>query len=330
MLPELVGFSILEELPPAASHRVFDAFADGSSESVRLLLFSPELSQRPEFRRAFKTDRAVLQMLQHQSIPRVLGTGEHDGALFLWTQQVDGQSLAERQASGRRFSTDDVIEIGWQLCSALQHAHNIGYPHGGLSDRCVLLSDSLQVSVSEFGLHRWLRAAQQHLPAEERGQVAITVSAMASRADVEQDLMELATLLARLHLPDGVQSTERPATAVMLDRVLTRATSVAEIAQRPVTAREFQGRLGEILIGGGDDSIPLVDERKQSLGSKRSIVVELFDLPGSGLPGSLPDDTSASPAWRTQILPIAVIAGFIILLLVLAGWLWSAANAAGA
>jgi len=317
---QLSDFQIARELQSSDERRVFSATCRGE-QPVRLTVFSAEISQRAEFRRALKTDRAMLSMLQHQSILKFLGSGESDGALFFWTESCDYPRLSEHLEQGRAFSAEDVIEIGWQTCSALQLAHNRGLAHGGLSIDNILLSEYLQVILTDFGVARWLTAAQKEGQSSDSGAALITVSALASQQEVEKDLTDLAGILIRLlqTSPDSTEPTEegRASSKTLLDRLLTRFTS-QNPSQRPVSAREFQGRLGEILIGTDDDSMPLVDHRKSPGTSKRSIVVELFETQSSSTPVSEQSSQSAGSAWRGQILPILIGLAIIAILFVLA------------
>ena len=82
---DLNDFETGQELYSCPERRVLAATRTDSGECVRLTIFSADVSQHPEFRRAVKMDRAMLAMLQHQSIVRFLGDGESGGTLFFWT-----------------------------------------------------------------------------------------------------------------------------------------------------------------------------------------------------------------------------------------------------
>lgn len=321
---ELKDFEIISECPPQDARQVFHAVDRAQNKPVRLTVFSSEMSQRPEFRRALKTDRAMLSMLMHQSIVKFLGSGESDGQLFLWTEDCEFESLAQQLEQQKTFSAEDVIEIGWQVCSALQQSHNLGLAHGGLTLDAVLLSDNMQAIVVDFGVARWLNAAATASDSTSEGPALITISALASRVEVERDLSSLGAILSRLiqAVTDTSEITEsgKVSTKVALERLLARVTS-SNPAMRPVSAREFQGRLGEILIGTEDDSMPLVDQRKSTTTSKRSIVVELFESTASGEPSSAATTQSAGSAWPKQILPILMVIAAIVVITMLAGLL---------
>ncbi|MFN9719050.1 MAG: protein kinase domain-containing protein [Planctomycetota bacterium] len=310
---------------------IYDAVSHADGSPVRLTVFSSRVSQCAEFRRALKSNRAMLMMLQHQSVLRFLGSSESAGQLYFWTVPTAFQSLADRLKNGRRFSSEDVIEIGWQVCSALQQAHNLGLAHGGLSTDTILISDNLQVMLSDFGVARWLKAAADAGQTEQTNAALITVSTLASREEVEKDLNDLALVLSSLlrteALPDagngGFLASASPvvsqtSTDQLLERLLTRLTDERSPTQLS-SAREFQGRLGEILIGPGDDAMPLVDQRESPGTSRRSIVVQLFEPPESLDESERSDGSSAGTARGRQILPLILVVVVIVLITLLAG-----------
>lgn len=321
--PELRDFQITQTLKSTGDWQRLAA-TDATNAEVQLTIFSAEMSCSAEFRRALKMDRAMLLMLQHQSIIRFLGMGESDGTLFFWTVTSDSLPLNQQLADGRRFSAEDIIEIGWQVCSALQQAHNLGLSHGRLDLETVLLSDTLQVLLTGFGVDRWLRSAKRAVPASDTGPALITISALVSREQVEKDLKDLAQLLSQLltdaSFEESASTANSNSSRTLLERLLARCLGDSP-GQLPVTAREFQGRLGEILIGAEEDKMPLVDQRDSVTTSRPSIVRELFE---SGVVIHNPElnmDTSAGSAVRKQILPILAllaIAAIITLIAVLA------------
>lgn len=333
---ELADFEIVAELDAREHRRVLLARYPQDQSLIHLTVFSSEISRNTEFRRAFKTDRAMLSMLRHQSIARFLGSGESDGQIFYWTEVCESEVLSNQLQHGRRFSTDDIVEIGWQICSALQQSHNFGLTHSGVSADSVRLSESLQVTLIEFGVRRWLDAAARNTDNPENGTSLITISALASQKAVHDDLISLAELLRSLQnsagpevygATSGDETVSRSVSRSQLERLLNRVCESTP-ASRPLSAREFQGRLGEILIGGAEDSMPLVDQREIQGTTKRSIVVELFDTPPRERNSDGISRIPAASAFRTRILPIILIVAAIVVVTLVAGFLVSAAKAA--
>jgi len=311
----LDDYSIQQTLPAALHWQLLDAVrvADGSPE--RLTVFSTELSRNTEFRRALKTDRTMLLMLQHQSVLRVLGTGEAaNGTLFLRNEPCDFPSLQQHMQNGRGFAPEDIIEIGWQVCSALRRAHNLGLTHGRIAADTVLCSDTLQVLLAEFGFARWLDAAERDQSLSRSG---ATPSGFTSLQQAEQDLTDLARLLQLLLTEACDAGASEAAISAGLQRLLGRCLEHSS-DQRPQTAGEFQGRLGELLISPGTERMPVYDGRDSPGRSKRSIVHELFEsAQGTAVK---PDRTpaAAASASRPQILPLLVAVAVLVVLTVLA------------
>lgn len=289
--------------------------------AVRLTVFSRAISQDAGFRRSLKTDIGMLKSLRHHAIPEFLGAGEADGCLLLWTQDCGCRDLNSILGDGRMLSVEDIIEIGWQACSALQQAHNAGLSHGGLTDQSLLLSSDLRVFVVDFGVKRWI---QPILVANSEQSSTVIVSSLTTlmhwRREISTDLRSLAMVLQQsaLRMQNQPESaTNSVLTSGSLLRLLERITQHNE-SSHPISARDFQGRLGELLIGTDDDQIELLDQRGQSYRSSRSIVDELFDdvrstTPDNEVPGGA--DSAAPAALRQKPLVLLAIAAAVILLI---------------
>lgn len=264
---------------------------------------------------ALKTDRTMLLMLQHQSVLRVLGTGEAaNGTLFLRNAPCDFPSLQQHMQNGRRFAAEDIIEIGWQVCSALRCAHNLGLTHGRIAADTVLCSEALQVLLAEFGFARWLEASERD---QNISRSDATMSSFTSRQQAEQDLTDLARLLQQLLTNCCNPDASDAAISAGLQRLLGRCLEHSS-DQRPQTAGEFQGRLGELLISPGTECMPVFDDRDSPGRSKRSILDELFESAQGTAVKPERTAAAATSASRTQILPLLVAVAVLVVLTVLA------------
>lgn len=305
----LTDFQIQNTLLTTPTHSVYVAVLSGiagSEVTVRLTVFSPEVSQDTWFRRAFKTDRGFLETLRHKSLARFLGSGESDGRLFFWTEICRGLPVSQFLEDHQNLSIEDLVEIGWQACSALQQAHNLGFTHGGISPETICVTDDLAVSLVDFGVARWLRAsadsADQNRPAPAQAATSDW------RRDVESDLRGLAQTIMMM-LPE---SADEISMARTLRRLLERVQlPVADTTM--LSARDLQGRLGELLIADGD-AIEMVDRREHPVRSRWSIVDDLFPTASEREQSANPEIRHDSPEHR-QILLIVVIGVVLAVLL---------------
>ncbi len=110
-----------------------------------------------------------MAQLNHPNIITLYDAGESDGATYIVMELLTGSSLYERRPQ----SLDELIEIGRQVCAALDHAHCHGIIHRDLKPENVIVSGmlcatrghrpchpasnregGLQVKLTDFGLAR--------------------------------------------------------------------------------------------------------------------------------------------------------------------------------
>ena len=123
---------------------------DGTPIAVKLL--SPNVSHDPKVKARFEREMIVLEKLDHPNIVRYYGGGKIDGQLYYAMELIDGGSLKQLLAKYRRFSWQQVLEWGIQICSALQHAHNHGIVHRDLKPGNLFLMCDGRLVLGDFGI----------------------------------------------------------------------------------------------------------------------------------------------------------------------------------
>lgn len=273
------NFTPLDELDRTEFHSTFNAIHVPTSTEVRLTRMSAEISASPEFRAAFRKDEASLRSLRHANVLPLLFWGDDSGHLFYATERPDGQSLSRRLHQHLQFQWDEFTDIGWQIASAIQHAHNRGITHGGLTADWVILSDDCVVQVMSFGLYHWIAEASEVRPTPP-----------AFHTLVEQDLILFGDLLSIL-LAAVDPASDPPANVQQLADVRSLIQTLKDPHQNLI-ARDVQGILGDMLLKVSGDSIEMIDYREGQKLSRRSIVDELFD-----------DETTEEPDKEQRLPP---------------------------
>ncbi len=95
--------------------------------------------------------------LVHQNIVSIRAIIEDQDEYFIIMEYIEGrdlQSLIQRSQTMPRFSFPDALRIFEQVLSALGYAHKEGVIHRDIKPANILVADSLQVKLADFGLAR--------------------------------------------------------------------------------------------------------------------------------------------------------------------------------
>jgi serine/threonine-protein kinase len=124
-------YELVAEVARGAMGDVFEAFdrAEGKKAAVKVL--RAEYLADESMRRRFRREGAVLKALNHPAIVRLLELGiEDDGVVFLVTEYVEGETLAER-LSTRLLSLPEADALVTALCDGDLKPANVVWPEEG-------------------------------------------------------------------------------------------------------------------------------------------------------------------------------------------------------
>ncbi|MGA7218318.1 MAG: PEGA domain-containing protein [Candidatus Sulfotelmatobacter sp.] len=129
MSTKIGHFEIQSELAKSATGAVYKANDPKTSQTValkaiKLAAFGPSAS---ELEKCLLAEAESTKVLSHPNLPPVFGAGEIDGQFFAAMEYIQGNSIATMLARKEGFSIWDILDIGRQVCSGLDHArsHNI-------------------------------------------------------------------------------------------------------------------------------------------------------------------------------------------------------------
>ncbi len=125
---------------------------------VALKLIAPEYSSDPEFRTRFQRECEAAASVQHPNVVSVYHAGEEDGSLYVTMRFVEGTDLAHVLADEGRLAPERAVELVEQVAAALDAAHRRGLVHRDVKPGNVLIDASGQALLTDFGVHKDLRA----------------------------------------------------------------------------------------------------------------------------------------------------------------------------
>ena len=147
-------------------YRAYDAIDD---RIVAVKILKDEYLHNEEFSRRFKNESKAIAILSHKNIVRVIDVSFTDSLQYIVMEYIDGITLKEYIEQQNVLQWKEVVHFIVQILQALQHAHDKGIVHQDVKPQNIMLLSDGGIKVTDFGIARFSRAAQQ----SEQGDKAI-------------------------------------------------------------------------------------------------------------------------------------------------------------
>ena len=201
------NYEILAPLGAGGMGEVYRARDLRLNREVAIKVLPISLSGDPERLRRFELEARAAAALNHPNILSVHQMGTFEGAPYMVTELLDGESLRERLRHGP-LSLRKVVNLGAQAARGLAAAHEKGIVHRDLKPDNLFLTKDGQAKILDFGLARVTQSSAP-LPTDENlqtqqtipGVVLGTVGYMAPEqvrgqvADARSDIFAFAAIL---------------------------------------------------------------------------------------------------------------------------------------
>jgi hypothetical protein len=155
---------------------------------VAIKVLPEALAKDADRLRRFQVEAQAVAALNHPNILSIHDFGEYQGAPFLVSELLEGQSLREALEAGP-LSARRATEYALGIAQGLTAAHNKGIVHRDLKPENVFITNDGRVKVLDFGLAKLVlpedsrdNAATQASPATLPGMVMGTVGYMSPGA----------------------------------------------------------------------------------------------------------------------------------------------------
>ncbi|HVS38321.1 MAG TPA: serine/threonine-protein kinase, partial [Gemmataceae bacterium] len=150
---QLGPFQIDKELGAGAMGAVYRARYIKTGQVVAVKVMAPGLGDNnPNAVARFEREADILKKLKHPNIVRLFGHGKFQGTRYYAMEYVSGESLDHIMGRRGRMTWEEVVEIGQQLCSALQHAHEAGIVHRDLKPSNLMVLADGTLKLTDFGI----------------------------------------------------------------------------------------------------------------------------------------------------------------------------------
>jgi serine/threonine protein kinase len=248
-LPQRIGhYRILRCIGEGGMGTVYEAEQENPRRHVALKVMRPGLIS-PALLKRFGQEGQILGRLHHTGIAQIYeaGTAE-DGRQFFAMEFIHGLTLDEF-VRHHKLDTRARISLLGKVCDALQHAHEQGIIHRDLKPGNILVDETGQPKVLDFGVARATDADLQTTTARtEAGQLLGTLSYMSpeqvtgdpAQVDRRSDVYALGVILFELladRLPYHLQHLPLPEVArVIREQEPSRLGSINSVCRGDVEA----------------------------------------------------------------------------------------------
>ena len=191
-------YSIVRTLGEGGMARVYLAHDEVLDRDVALKILWEYFASDDEFVERFAREARSAASLSHPNIVQVFDRGETEsGTAYMAMEYVTGGTLKDRISREGPLSPEDAASVAIQIAEALGAAHERGVIHRDIKPHNVLIADSGEAKVTDFGIARAAAATT----ATQTGRVLGTAGymspeqALGQRVDQRTDLYSLGVVL---------------------------------------------------------------------------------------------------------------------------------------
>ncbi len=274
-LPTNIGsFRIIRKIGEGGMGTVYEAEQEKPRRTVALKVIRPGIASRDMLRR-FEREAHVLGQLQHPGITHIFEAGmantQHGEQPYFAMELVHGETLGA-YVKGHEIGTRERLALVALVCDAIHHAHQKGFVHRDLKPGNLLVNESGQPKILDFGVARATHVDQSVTMQTEVGQILGTIPYMSPEQvtgrpddlDTRSDVYAMGVILFELlagKLPYNVREMSIPeATRVIREEDPTRLSSLRT---------EFRGDI-EIIVARA-----LEKDRERRYGSAAEFAADI-------------------------------------------------------
>jgi non-specific serine/threonine protein kinase/serine/threonine-protein kinase len=208
-LPAFIGrYRIIRLLGEGGMGTVYEAEQEDPRRIVALKVIRPGLAT-PERLRRFKHESQALGRLQHPGIAQIYEASTADAGFgpqpYLAMELIRGQSL-EVYREAHQLNTRKRLELMVKICEAVHHAHQRGLIHRDLKPGNILVDETGQPKILDFGVARLAESDAHETQQTELGELIGTLAYMSPEqalgdpleVDTRSDVYSLGVILYEL------------------------------------------------------------------------------------------------------------------------------------
>jgi serine/threonine protein kinase len=156
-------YDVQKMLGKGATGTVYLAKDTFSGKEVALKTIEPEVFRDPEFgsvyRSQFLNEASLAGKLRHPHIVAILDAVVEEQSGYIAMEIVNGGDLSQFVKPDKLLPVEDVLQIGFKCCGALEYAFAQGIVHRDIKPANIMIVQGTDVKIADFGA-AFLRKSQ--------------------------------------------------------------------------------------------------------------------------------------------------------------------------
>lgn len=144
-------YQILSLIGAGGMGEIYSAIDQRLGRKVAIKLLPSAFSRDADRLRRFEQEARTVGMLNHPNILTIHDIGEYEGAPFIVSELLEGETLRERMKNGP-LTPSVVIGLALQIARGLAAAHDRGIVHRDLKPENLFITTDGLIKVLDFGL----------------------------------------------------------------------------------------------------------------------------------------------------------------------------------
>jgi serine/threonine-protein kinase len=151
---QIPGYHIIKRLGAGAMATVYLAKQLNLDRLVAIKILPPKATNNAEFVQRFYAEGRAAAKLNHPNIVGAIDVGKAGDFHYFVMEYVEGKTVYDDIASGKRYTESEALQIIMQVARALEHAHKAGFIHRDVKPKNIMLTKDGVAKLADMGLAR--------------------------------------------------------------------------------------------------------------------------------------------------------------------------------
>lgn len=164
-LPQIPGYEVKQKLGEGGMGAVYLGRQISMDRPVAIKILAKTLAENKDFVERFHREAKASAALNHRNIVSGIDVGEANGHHYFVMEYIPGKTVDSLMNHGP-LTEKKALEIIYSVALALEHAHASHFIHRDIKPENIMISDSGEIKLLDFGLSKQVNNKKHNLTQE--------------------------------------------------------------------------------------------------------------------------------------------------------------------